>query len=175
MHSFEQVTSGGSANVITNSVGQDTTDIKTDRVIVYASLSDHARIRHVSGPYRIYLILLTCFQIILVGALTYNHIDVTSLVVNDQRTLKDCMILLFGSLASLLALRRSQPFPFFLVSLANSAGTMIVMYDGFFRATESWLVTCRILSVCIAIFQWYINDLLYEIHSPQIFMLKRDD
>lgn len=122
------------------------------------------------------MMFLSCIQTLLVSALMFTEWENTVVfVASDCKPLKDCLILLLGSLSSLLALRRAQPFSFFLVSLVNSVGAIIVVYDGYLVATQPLMITCRILSIFVAITQWYINDLLYEIHSAQVFMLKKED
>ena len=145
----------------------------SSKIVVYASLSDEARIRHVSVPYRWYVSFLACAQVIVVIA---PHIkEFGDNIIRTQNKFVDSSVLLFGSFSSLVALKRCHPASFVIVSLMNSVAIFLSLYHGYLMESEPWLISCRVLSVVIAISQWYLNDMLRELHSPQTFLMEQNN
>jgi len=171
--SIEEINNTGSTSAENSQANQGPVNAKPHRVVVYASLSDEARIRHVSAPYRRYIIFLACFQltVLMIPPLWYLEDDDSF----ASRNYFDLTFLLLGSLSSLVALKRSKPWTFLLASLVNSGATLLAIFHGYLIASQPWITTCRILSVCIAVCQWYLNDFLREIHSPQMFQMKQEN
>ncbi len=154
-------------------LGHTTSTNSSNRIVVYASLSDEARIRHVSAPYRWYVIFLACVQFLLVTVSQFWELGDTS--IREHSNSFDSILLIMGSLSGLVALKRSKPWGFLLVSLTNSTALLFALYHGLMLTTEPWLISSRILSLVVASSQWYLNNMLRELHSPQTFLMKQEN
>ena len=145
------------------------------KVIVYASLSDEARIRKSAEPYRRYCIALAAAQAISVlSPFTSQLLDQEIRDTANEHILVS-LLLLLTSLLVLIALRFGKPWEFHGAGILNSVAILIAIYEGFLKHPLPWVITCRIMSVFVSACQSYMCQYLREIHLPQTFLLKQSD
>jgi hypothetical protein len=143
--------------------------VRSDRIVLYSSLSEIDRIKKASTPYRTNGLLLVS------TTLSFAVYQAIFGAVPDSNTLLILGFCVMSSSSFLFSIRFPTAYRFFLSSLMYAVTGITAIASDAVLGEAAFDNTVGILFLISCALQWYVADKLNQLHSPQVYLMKQQE